>query len=138
MTPTSEPDLTFAAVTTSPPAPDCKDPMKLKKGSPRFISNRCIAVHVTDLDRAAAFYGNAMGFPLLSRTNDQLEYDTGVLRLYVNRSAESSAPIPSFSVSDIAAAKRRLLESGCTIIDDRGGSLYFKDPFGAVFDVVED
>ena len=103
-----------------------------------FNSNRCIAVHVPDLEKAAAFYGGTLGFKLLNRTSDYLEYDTGTLRLYVNRSKESLPPIPSFSVADIKAAKKRLTDAGCTIVEDRGGSLYFRDPFGFTFDVVEE
>jgi catechol 2,3-dioxygenase-like lactoylglutathione lyase family enzyme len=103
-----------------------------------FRSNRCIAIHVADLEQATAFYGDVLGFRLLSRSIDQLEYDTGVLLLYVNRSAEAFSPIPSLSVPDIASAKQRLKAAGCAIIDDRGGSLYFRDPFGAVFDVIEE
>ena len=106
--------------------------------SQQFRSNRCIAIHVTDLKNAAAFYGGVLGFKLLSGTADQLEYDTGVLLLYVNRSTGPSSPIPSLSVADIAPAKRRLTAAGCAIIEDRGGSLYFRDPFGAVFDVIEE
>ena len=104
----------------------------------QFRSNRCIAIHVTDLEKAAAFYGEVLGFRLLSRTVDQLEYDTGVLLLYVNRSPEPLSPIPSLSVPDIGAARQRLIAAGCVIVEDRGGSLYFRDPLGAVFDVIEE
>jgi hypothetical protein len=104
----------------------------------QFRSNRCIAIHVNDLDKAARFYGDVLGFRQVSRTADQLEYDTGVLLLYVNRSSEQLSPIPSLSVSNIASAKECLIKSGCTIIEDRGGSLYFRDPFGSVFDVIEE
>lgn len=104
----------------------------------QFRSNRCIAIHVTDLVKAAAFYGEVLGFRLLSRTIDQLEYDTGVFLLYVNQSSEPLSPIPSLSVPNIAAARQRLIAAGCTIVEDRGGSLYFRDPLGAVFDVIEE
>jgi catechol 2,3-dioxygenase-like lactoylglutathione lyase family enzyme len=99
---------------------------------------RCIAIHVTDIEKAAAFYGEVLGFKLVSRTADQLEYDSGTFLLYVNLSACRSAPIPSLSVSDIASARQTLTDAGCEIVEDRGGSLYFRDPFGAVFDVIEE
>ena len=103
-----------------------------------FRSNRCVAIHVTNLKKTAAFYGDVLGFKLLSSTADQLEYDTGALLLYVNRSVKPSSPIPSLSAGNIAAARQRLTSAGCAIVEDRGGSLYFRDPFGAVFDIIEE
>lgn len=104
----------------------------------RFRSNACVAVHLRSLAKAEHFYGDVLGFRLKKRTKTYLEYDTGVLRLFVNRSAKFQAPTPSFSVKDIAKAKRLLKGAGCKILADRGGSLYFRDPFGMVFDVIED
>ena len=82
-------------------------------------SNREIAIHVSDLARAEAFYGKLLGFRLVRRTLDQLEFDTGELRLYVNR--DTSAPIsyiPSFDVDDYQEARRFLEAAGCTIVDE--------------------
>jgi hypothetical protein len=31
-----------------------------------------------------------------------------------------------------------LKENGCRIVTDWGGAIYFRDPFGVVFDVIED
>jgi catechol 2,3-dioxygenase-like lactoylglutathione lyase family enzyme len=104
----------------------------------RFRSNNCVAVHLKSLARAERFYGDVLGFKLKGRTKSSLEFDTGVLRLFVNRSRRAQPPTPSFSVKNIARAKRLLKGAGCRIIADRGGSLYFRDPFGMVFDVVED
>jgi len=104
----------------------------------RFRSNNCIAIHVRSLSKAEHFYGDVLGLKLKSRTKDSLEFDTGVLRLYVNRSSKTQAPTPSFSVKSIAKAKRLLKGAGCTIVKDWGGALYFRDPLGIVFDVIED
>jgi len=104
----------------------------------RFRSNNCVAVHLRSLAKAERFYGDVLGFRLKRKTKSSLEYDTGVLRLFVNRSKKAQPPTPSFSVKDIARARRLLKGAGCRIIVDRGGSLYFRDPFGMVFDVIED
>jgi hypothetical protein len=56
----------------------------------------------------------------------------------VNRSSKAQPPTPSFSVKSIAKAKRLLKGARCKILVDRGSSLYFRDPFGNVFDVIED
>jgi catechol 2,3-dioxygenase-like lactoylglutathione lyase family enzyme len=102
-------------------------------------SNKEIAIHVGDLDRAEAFYGKVLGFRLVRRTPDQLEFDTGELRLYVNR--DNSSPIsyiPSFDVDDYREARRFLEKAGCTLrFAGEQPVPYFEDPFGFVFDIIE-
>jgi catechol 2,3-dioxygenase-like lactoylglutathione lyase family enzyme len=104
----------------------------------RFRSNNCIAIHLASLAKAERFYRDVLGFRLKSKTRASLEFDTGALLLYVNRSKKAQAPTPSFSVKNIAKARRLLKGARCEIIDDRGSSLYFRDPFGNIFDVIED
>jgi catechol 2,3-dioxygenase-like lactoylglutathione lyase family enzyme len=104
----------------------------------RFRSNNCVAIHLRSLAQAERFYGDVLGFKLKNKTKDSLEFDTGVLRLYVNRSSKSQPPVPSFSVKSIAKAKRLLKGARCKIVKDWQGALYFRDPFGFVFDVIED
>ena len=105
-----------------------------------FRSNCEIAIHVPDLARAEAFYAGVLGFRLVGRTADQLEFDTGALRLYVNRDADALRTyIPSIDVPDYAAARRHLLAAGCQTVPVgmHAGGVYFRDPFGFVFDIVE-
>jgi len=104
----------------------------------RFRSNHCIAIHLTSLAKAERFYSDILGFKLKSKTRSYLEYDTGHFLLYVNRSAKAQPPTPSFSVKSIARAKKLLKGARCKILVDRGSSLYFQDPFGNVFDILED
>jgi hypothetical protein len=74
----------------------------------------------------------------VSKSRSCLEYDTGHFRLYINRSKTPQGPTPSFSVKNLAKARRLLKGARCAIAVDRGSSLYFRDPFGNIFDVVED
>ena len=104
----------------------------------RFRSNNCIAIHLTSLAKAERCYSDVMGFKLLSKSRSSLEYDTGNFLLYLNRSSKAQPPTPSFSVKSIEKAKRLLKGARCQILVDRGSSLYFRDPFGNIFDVVED
>jgi hypothetical protein len=46
-----------------------------------FRSNCEIAIHVPDLARAEDFYASVLGFRLVAKSTDQLEFDTGALRL---------------------------------------------------------
>jgi catechol 2,3-dioxygenase-like lactoylglutathione lyase family enzyme len=102
-----------------------------------FQSNNCVAIHLTDITAAENFYTNVMKFKLLSRSDEFLEYDTGHFLLYVNRDLNTQPPIPSFTVKDIKAARQSLLENGCTILREDHTSLYFRDPFGITYDIIE-
>jgi catechol-2,3-dioxygenase len=104
----------------------------------KFRSNNCIAIHLTSLAKAERFYSDVLGFKLRSKTRSSLEYDTGTLMLYLNRSTKAQPPTPSFSVKSVAKAKKLLKGARCQILVDRGSSLYFRDPFGNIFDVIED
>jgi catechol 2,3-dioxygenase-like lactoylglutathione lyase family enzyme len=104
---------------------------------PMFKSNNCVAIHLEDITAAENFYTNVMKFNLLTRSDSHLEYDTGHFLLYVNRDLNTQPPIPSFTVKDIEAARRFLLENDCIILREDKRSLYFRDPFGITYDVIE-
>ncbi len=104
----------------------------------RFRSNTCVAIHLPSLAKAERFYSDILGFKLKGKSRTHLEYDTGELRLFINRSKVAQAPTPSFGVKSIARARKLLKGARCKILVDRGKSLYFQDPFGNIFDVIED
>ena len=112
------------------------------KSDPRvaFRSNCELAIHVPDLAQAESFYKGVLRFRLVAKSDEQLEFDTGALRLYVNRDPESlRSYIPSLDVPDYAAARRHLEAAGCKTVSAGGhsGAVYFQDPFGFVFDIIE-
>jgi catechol 2,3-dioxygenase-like lactoylglutathione lyase family enzyme len=49
-----------------------------------FMSNAQIAIHATDLARAREFHHDKLGFRLIDKTAEQLVFETGRFRLYVN------------------------------------------------------
>lgn len=107
---------------------------------PLFRANNEVAVHVPDLDRAAHFYGDVLGFRLLGRNERQLEFDAGALRLYVNLDNRPlNSYVPSLDVADREAAREYLSAMGCKPVHNPShpGSYYMRDPFGLVFDLVE-
>lgn len=107
---------------------------------PLFRSNNEIAVHVPDLDKAAHFYGDVLGFRLVSRGERQLEFDTGKLRLYVNLDSRPlPSYVPSFDVPDREQAREYLEAIGCkpVPVSSQPGLYYMRDPFGLLFDLVE-
>jgi len=102
-----------------------------------LTSNNSVAIHLNDITAAENFYTNVMKFRLLTRSEAQLEYDTGHFHLYVSRDLDTQPPIPSFTVKDIGVARRFLLENGCVILREDKGSLHFRDQFGITYDAVE-
>lgn len=102
-----------------------------------FRSNTEIAINVVDLDAARRFYGEVMGFPLRHECEKCLEFDAGALRLYVNRKeSHGGTMVPSMDVTDVAEARERLVAAGCTILTEGKEGFWFRDPFGAIIDVV--
>jgi len=107
---------------------------------PVFRGSNEIAVHVSDLGKAAHFYGEVLGLKLLGSTERQLEFDAGALRLYVNLDSRPLASfVPSFDVADREAAREYLEGAGCkpVHIASQPGLYYIRDPFGLLFDLAE-
>jgi catechol 2,3-dioxygenase-like lactoylglutathione lyase family enzyme len=102
----------------------------------RFTSNRDIAVGVYDLEQAIEFYEKALRFKPEKTQSNLLVYNTGHFTLYVEK-GKPHPPIPSYTVDNLEDAKRHLLENGCSILVESEKSLYFKDPFDIIWDVIE-
>ena len=104
----------------------------------KFSSNCELAIHVPDLVKAEEFYGNVLGFKLLSKSAEMLEFDTGKLRFYIKQDDKKSLSfIPSLNVADSQKAKDYLESNSCEVFNESEEGFYFKDPFGFNIDVVE-
>jgi catechol 2,3-dioxygenase-like lactoylglutathione lyase family enzyme len=103
----------------------------------KFRSNRCVAIHLPSLAKAERFYSDILGFTRKRKSRTCLEYDTGELGLYVNRAKVSQPTTACFRVQSIIRGWQLLRDAGGEIVTDRGPSLYFRDPFGNLFDGVE-
>jgi methylmalonyl-CoA/ethylmalonyl-CoA epimerase len=75
-----------------------------------------IAINVHDLDRAAAFYRDILGLPLLFTTGALAFFDCGGVRLMLSPPEKPEFDHPGsvlyFTVPDIAGAHRQMLSSG--------------------------
>jgi catechol 2,3-dioxygenase-like lactoylglutathione lyase family enzyme len=56
----------------------------------KFETNKCIAIHVSDLAAAERFYSGVLNLSLLSKTDTYLEYQTGHFLLYINKDSVAS------------------------------------------------
>jgi methylmalonyl-CoA/ethylmalonyl-CoA epimerase len=75
-----------------------------------------VAINVHDLDRAIAFYRDALGLPWLFTAGGMAFFDCAGVRLMLARPEKPEFDHPSsvlyFTVPDIAAAHRQMLASG--------------------------
>lgn len=105
-----------------------------------FRTDGNVAVHVPDLDRALAFYGGVLGFPVIERTPELVVFETGSFRLFVKRGGRKARRfIPALQVPDCRRARTYLKRAGCRIVHEwpSGKAAYFQDPFGLVLDITE-
>jgi len=100
-----------------------------------------LALRVSDVARAVAFYGGVLGLPELRRLEEQ-----GVLRALWLRAGdtilmlesglrgagapEGSGHLLAFAVDDLAAWQARLAAAGVTVDDRTPYTLYVRDPDG--------
>ena len=103
----------------------------------KFLSNHDIAVGVIDLEIAVRFYEDTLGFKPVKSESGLRVYDTGHFTLYVQE-GESHPPVPSFTVENLSEAKKHLIKNNCRVLVERDRSLYFRDPTGNIWDIIED
>jgi glyoxylase I family protein len=110
-----------------------------------IISCLHAAVVVTDLDRAVAFYTGVLGLPRVDRSLNYpgAWYQIGDVQIHVieDRHYRATAidltvstrnPHIAFGVSDLDAAKQRLISANCVVKMSNSGraALFTQDPDG--------
>jgi catechol-2,3-dioxygenase len=107
-----------------------------------FVANNELALHVADPEAAERFYTDVLGCTVFDRTPGCISLSNGPLKLYLLRDPTPThdTVVPSFNVTNRAAALARLQTAGCVLVPigpHAPGEFYVKDPHGIVFDVVE-
>ena len=104
---------------------------------------------VRDMDRAVAFYGEALGLPMRMRHGDDwAEFDSGGARIGLHGAGDATASVPHggtavFVVEDLDLAKTALEGRGVTFEDHLGEvpgyARYasFEDPDGNAMQIIE-
>lgn len=82
------------------------------------------------------FYGSVLGLPVVHQSKSLLGFETGSFCLYVEK-GKGHGPVFEFLVSDVQAAKRRLVAAGCTVQEENASvpRCYIRDPYGVVFNL---
>ncbi len=101
-----------------------------------FKSSRDVIIRTDKLSEAVSFYGSVLGLPVAYQDATIVGFETGSFRLYVEKGKEHG-PVFEFLVLDIEAAKRKLLEAGCTVVEEDPSvpRCYIRDPYGLVFNI---
>jgi len=102
----------------------------------KFTGNRDIAVTVDSLEKSRVFYEDVLGLKPKKVEEKLVVYDTGVITLYVQEQG-GHPPVPSFSVENLPEARAHLESKGCVVTKEWKKSLYFRDPDGNVWDIIE-
>ena len=108
-----------------------------------------VSVHVSNLVRAASFYGDLLGLKLLSEGDDECVYDLGGLKLHVLGGSRAHAADPktgvvlTLRVRDVFTAYEHLRSEAVTFLGDvhhvegLGNVAVFADPDGNVFRLLQ-
>jgi predicted enzyme related to lactoylglutathione lyase len=101
-----------------------------------FKASRDIIVRTEKWSEALEFYGSVLGLPITHRSETIVGFETGSFCLYVEQGKEHG-PVFDFLVPDIQEAKRQLVASGCTVIEENPDipRCYIKDPYGMIFNI---
>jgi len=102
----------------------------------KFTGNKDIAVTVGSLEKSRVFYENVLGFTPKKVEEKLVVYDTGAITLYVQEQGRHP-PVPSFTVENLAEARAHLEVNGCVVTKVWDRALYFRDPDGNVWDIIE-
>ena len=102
----------------------------------KFVGNRDIAVTVGSLKKSRVFYENVLGLTPKKTEEKLVVYDTGSITLYVQE-MKRHPPVPSFTVESLAEARAHLEANGCEVTKEWKGALYFRDPDGNIWDIIE-
>jgi catechol 2,3-dioxygenase-like lactoylglutathione lyase family enzyme len=104
--------------------------------SSKIKSSRDIIIRAEALADAVKFYKEVVGLRVASRGEKIVGFETGSFKLYVGK-GRGHGPVFEFLVPDVHAAKARLLEAGCILVeeDPELPRCYVRDPYGMTFNI---
>lgn len=99
-------------------------------------ASRDVIVRTGAWAEAIHFYGSVLGLPVTHQSESLMGFETGAFCLYVEK-GEPHGPVFEFLVSDVDAARQRLVAVGCVVMEEDASvpRCYLRDPCGLVFNV---
>src|ERR1700728_655606 len=83
----------------------------------KIASSRDIIIRTESFDEAVRFYEQTLGFAVASRSEGLVGFETGSIRLYVEK-GKAHGPVFDFLVADVPLARDSLLKAGCALIEE--------------------
>ncbi len=95
-----------------------------------------ILIQAPDPSLAAKFYVDQLGFVITGEDTGMISLHGRDISLFIER-GPTLGPVFEVTVGDVAAAKVRLLASGCEIVKDEPQvpRCYVRDPFGLIYNL---
>jgi catechol 2,3-dioxygenase-like lactoylglutathione lyase family enzyme len=95
-----------------------------------------ILIQAPDPKEAALFYVQHLGFEITDDNPKMIGLHGSNINLFIEP-GPPLGPVLEVIVGDVAAAKQRLVQSGCEIVKDEPDfpRCYIKDPFGLIYNL---
>lgn len=95
-----------------------------------------ILIQSEDIDQAAAFYVNQLGFEITGTADNMISLHGPRINLFIERGPVLGGVL-EVTVNDVGEAKARLVKSGCEIVKDEPDfpRCYVKDPYGLIYNL---
>jgi catechol 2,3-dioxygenase-like lactoylglutathione lyase family enzyme len=95
-----------------------------------------ILIQAPDLNAAAQFYKDALGFAVTGEDPDMISVHGPNINLFIER-GPTLGPVLEVTVDDVAEARLRLLGRGCEVVKDEPEfpRCYVKDPYGLIYNL---
>jgi hypothetical protein len=101
-----------------------------------FKSSRDVFLRTESWADAIRCHEAVLGWPVLHRGKDIVGFETGSLRLYVEK-GQAHGPVFELLVPDVQLAKAHLLAAGCVVMEEDASvpRCYVRDPQGVAFNI---
>ncbi|MGD0736530.1 MAG: VOC family protein [Terracidiphilus sp.] len=95
-----------------------------------------ILIQTPDPKKAAAFYVDHLGFEVTGEEPQMISLHGRHINLFIERGS-ALGPVLEVTVDSVEAAKRRLVQHGCTVVKDEPDfpRTYIRDPYGLIYNL---
>lgn len=103
---------------------------------PQTHSSRDVIIRTEAFEEAIRFYEQTLGFPVASRSERLVGFETGSFCLYVEKGG-GQGPVFDYLVADVPSTRDSLLKAGCILIEEDPAvpRCYLQDPYGVMFNL---
>jgi predicted enzyme related to lactoylglutathione lyase len=95
-----------------------------------------LLIQAPDPKRAAQFYVDHLGFTITDEQPNMISLHGQHINFFIERGPPVGSVL-EVTVTDVEAAKRRLVKNGCQIVKDEPEvpRCYLRDPYGVVYNL---